>query len=264
MRDRVYRTDAIMLRHSDWAEADRMLTILTPRGKRRVIAKGARKTNSRLAGHIELFTHATLLLATGRTYDIVTQSTILDGFDTLRRDLHTISAAFYACELVDRLTEQDGEETAVFTLLLEALRVLDQHNDRELVLRAFELQLLDALGYQPQLRACARCSARLTEETAHFSPAAGGALCATCARLHVDAATMSLAAFKLLRYLQINSIATTAHMTISPETRAEAEHLLRGYLKQILERDLRSTALLDELRNPLSAPEAAVPRSTRS
>ncbi|HEX9371797.1 MAG TPA: recombination protein O N-terminal domain-containing protein, partial [Roseiflexaceae bacterium] len=58
MRDRVYRTEAVIIRRSDFGEADRLLTLITPLGKRRVVAKGARKTTSRLAGHIELFTHA--------------------------------------------------------------------------------------------------------------------------------------------------------------------------------------------------------------
>ena len=63
MRERVYRTEAVIIRRSDFGEADRLLTLITPMGKRRVVAKGARKTTSRLAGHIELFTHAGLLLA---------------------------------------------------------------------------------------------------------------------------------------------------------------------------------------------------------
>src|SRR5215470_16029827 len=95
MRERVYRIEAVIVRRSDFGEADRLLTIITPQGKRRVVAKGARKTNSRLAGHIELFTHTTLLLAVGRNLDIVTQSAILHSFDRLRGDLRRIGAAYY-------------------------------------------------------------------------------------------------------------------------------------------------------------------------
>ena len=105
MRDRVYRTEAVIIRRADFGEADRVLTLITPQGKRRVVAKGARKTTSRLAGHIELFTHATLLLAVGRNLDIVTQSVILHSFETLRGDLKRIGAAYYAAELIDRLIE---------------------------------------------------------------------------------------------------------------------------------------------------------------
>ena len=88
MRERIYRADAVIIRRATFGESDRLVTIYTPMGKRRVVAKGARKTTSRLAGHIELFTHATLLLAVGRTLDIVTQSVILQSFDRLRADGH--------------------------------------------------------------------------------------------------------------------------------------------------------------------------------
>jgi recombinational DNA repair protein (RecF pathway) len=66
-RERLYRTEAIVLRRSDLGEADRLLTLYTPEwGKLRVIAKGVRKPTSRKSGHVELFTHSRLLIARGR------------------------------------------------------------------------------------------------------------------------------------------------------------------------------------------------------
>lgn len=88
MRPRVYSTEAIVLRRDDYGEADRLLTLLTPRsGKMRVMAKGARKTSSRKAGHVELFTRVTLMLARGRLFDIVTQAEAIETHRALREDL---------------------------------------------------------------------------------------------------------------------------------------------------------------------------------
>src|SRR3954466_9726384 len=117
MRDRIYRTEAVIIRRADFSEADRVLTLITPQGKRRVVAKGARKTTSRLAGHIELFTHAALLLAIGRHLDIITQSTILRSSGGLRGALRRIGAAYYVAELIDRLTEEEDENRPAFELL---------------------------------------------------------------------------------------------------------------------------------------------------
>src|SRR5215471_3273000 len=121
MRDRIYRTEALIIRRSDFGEADRLLTLITPQGKRRVVAKGARKTTSRLAGHIELFSHATLLLAVGRNLDIITQSVVLHSYDRLRGDIERIGAAYYAAELIDRLTEDEDENRPAFDLLVATL-----------------------------------------------------------------------------------------------------------------------------------------------
>jgi len=247
MRDRVYRTEAVIIRRADFGEADRLLTLITPHGKRRVVAKGARKTTSRLAGHIELFTHATLLLAVGRSLDIVTQSVILHGFDTLRGDLKRIGAAYYAAELIDRLIEEDDENRPAYDLLVDTLHALDTTRSPDLVLRFYELRLLGFLGYRPQLYHCAVCQEVLTEETSRFSPDAGGALCPRCAPSDRAALPISLSAFKLLRFLQAQPPEAIERLNISPATRDEAEKLLRAYLRRILERDLKSIAFLEEI-----------------
>jgi DNA repair protein RecO (recombination protein O) len=250
MRDRVYRTEAVIIRRSDFGEADRLLTLITPLGKRRVVAKGARKTTSRLAGHIELFTHASLLLAVGRNLDIITQSVILHGFDQLRGDLRRIGAAYYAAELIDRLTEEeDDENRPAFELLVATLAALDTSRSPDLVLRFYELHLLGYLGYRPQLYHCAACQEALTEQANRFSPAGGGVLCPRCAPADRAAIPMSLAAFKLLRFLQAQPLDAIERLNISPAVRAEAEQLLRVYIRRILERDLKSVAFLEEVNS---------------
>ncbi|MBK9941710.1 MAG: DNA repair protein RecO [Kouleothrix sp.] len=247
MRDRVYRTEAVIIRRSDIGEADRLLTLITPGGKRRVVAKGVRKTTSRLAGHIELFTHATILLAVGRNLDIITQSAIIHSFDTLRTNLERIGSAYYAAELIDRLIEEEGENRAEFELLVATLGALDSAPNPDLALRSYELRLLGYQGYRPQLYHCANCQETLAEQTNRFSPGAGGALCPRCAPLDRGALPMSLNAFKLMRFLQAQPLEAIERLNISPATRAEVEQLLRAYIRRMLERDLKSVAFLDEV-----------------
>jgi DNA repair protein RecO (recombination protein O) len=247
MRERVYRTEAVVIRRSDFGEADRLLTLITPQGKRRVVAKGARKTTSRLAGHIELFTHTSLLLAVGRNLDIVTQSTILQGFDHLRGDLQRIGAAYYAAELIDRLTEEEDENRLAFDLLVATLIAIDTTRSPDLVLRYYELHLLGHLGYRPHLYHCATCQETLTERANRFSSLAGGVLCQRCASGDRATQPMSLNVFKLLRFLQAQPIEAIDRLNISPSVRDEAEQLLRSYIRRILERDLKSVAFLEEV-----------------
>src|ERR1700694_2435048 len=97
---RVYSTEAIVLRRTDYGEADRILTLFTPRqGKVRAIAKGARRTNSRPAGHRELFARTQSLLASGRELDIVTQAEARERLDHLRDDLWHATAAWHMAEM---------------------------------------------------------------------------------------------------------------------------------------------------------------------
>lgn len=248
MAERIYRTEAVVLRRTSFSEADRLLVLATPHGKQRVIAKGARKTSSRLAGHIELFVHAQMLLAVGRNLDIVTQSTIVHDFASIRGDLERISAAYYIAELWDRLIEEDDENPKAFRHLLSALEALDTNQRIDLVLRWYELHILDALGFRPQLSACPACHTVLTEEDNRFSPQSGGVLCRNCAPADRKAIAMSLGAFKLLRFLQQQPIDVIGNMTISEALCAEAEKLIAALLKTLLERDLKSLTFLREVR----------------
>jgi DNA repair protein RecO (recombination protein O) len=247
MRERVYRTEALVLRRSDFAEADRLLMIATPGGKRRVIAKGVRKTTSRIAGHIELFTQASLMLAVGRNLDIVTQSQVLNGFPGLHAELTGLSCAYYVAELYDRLTEEGEEHRVLFDLLVQTFAALDRTVNPDLVLRAYELRLLGTLGYRPNVQRCVVCQELLTEAAERFSPTLGGVICPRDQAADRAALPMSSAAFRLLRYLQSQPIDAIEALRLSSEVRSEVEALLRAYIRQLLERDLKSVAFLNDV-----------------
>ncbi len=174
-RSRTYRTQAVILRRRDYADADRILTVYTPRlGKVELIAKGIRKTTSRKAGHLELFSHASLLVAQARTWDIVTEATTVESFLHLRADLDRIGWAGYACELVDAFGSAEDESEQLWEMLLFALRVLDSGEAQiDLFLRWFELHLLSLVGFQPELFSCLACGDELQAVTNYSEPAAG-------------------------------------------------------------------------------------------
>lgn len=246
MRERVYRSEALVLRRSDFGEADRLLLLATPAGKRRVVAKGVRKTTSKLAGHIELFTRASLLLAIGRNLDIITQSQIIESHGTLRRDLPRLSCAYYTAELYDRFTEEADESRPLYELLVQTYAALNSSANPELVLRAYELRLLHLSGYRPNLHHCVVCNKLLTEAADRFSPPLGGVLCQRDRDADRAALLMSGAAFRLLRFLQSQPMAAIETLRLSAEVRGEAERLLRAYLRRLLERDLKSVAFLED------------------
>lgn len=250
-RERLYRTEAIILRRGDIGEADRLLTIYTPRGKLRVAARGIRKTTSKLAGHLELFNWTQLLLVRGRTFDVVTQCQTLQGFPRLREDLRRISMAYYVAELLDKMTELEGENVPLFRLLAETLTALDQLDDpllQDVALRRFEMRMLDLLGYRPHLYRCASCQEELTPEADRMSPRTGGMLCPRCAPAEPLALPLSLSAFKLLRFFQREPLDAAMQLKLSAELLQEIEAVLRGLIRPHLDRDLKSLSFLESVR----------------
>src|SRR3990172_1395501 len=120
---RSFRVEAVVLRHADWGEADRLLPLYTrERGKVRAIAKGARRIRSRKAGHLEPFTRVKLQLAKGRGLFIVTQAETLDAYPALRADLTLTGYAAYVIELLDRFVpDEEAAVPSLFRLLTETL-----------------------------------------------------------------------------------------------------------------------------------------------
>src|SRR5688572_8344798 len=181
-RPRVYKTQAIVLRQRKLGEADKIVTLYcSHRGKVDAVAKGVRRTKSRLAGHLEPLTLGSYLLAEGRELDIVTQAETVEGFPALRADLERVSRGLYCAELVERLTPDRSEGAPVFRLLSDTLHLLSSENSIDVAVRCFEMRLLDELGYRPMLEVCAICDKRLEPVTNFWSPATGGVICPDCA-----------------------------------------------------------------------------------
>ena len=142
-----FKTEGIILKRTNYGEADRILTIYTHHhGKIRAIAKGVRKIQSRKAGSLELFNHTTLFLIKGKNLDLVTETQPINLFKSWRKNLIKVGIAYYLCELVDKLTPDNQPNEAVFELLKKNLRQIGQKSNKVLV-REFEEELLHELGF---------------------------------------------------------------------------------------------------------------------
>jgi DNA repair protein RecO (recombination protein O) len=259
-RERVYRVEAVILKRQDLGEADRLLTVLSPdRGKLRLVGKGIRKPTSRKAGHLELFTHANLLVARGRNLDIVTQADTIQAFRGLRDDLTRATIAYYVAELVDQFATEDTENRTLFRLLLEMLGELETARRLDVLLRSFELHVLDVAGYRPRLHTCPTCQRTLEPVVNFLSLAEGGVVCPRCSEADRTARPLSLNAFKVLRFLQDQTLAAANRLRLSASVRGELEQALRAVLVYTLERQLKSTAFLDLVQRQDDARRLANP-----
>ena len=250
-RPRVYKTEGIVLRSMNLGEADRVLTILTPRlGKLRVIAKGVRRTRSRIGGGLEPFSDVQLVLAVGRTFDVVTSSSLEDPHLGLRNDLHSTAAAWYVIELADRFCEGSADSHEAFRLLAQALSALDAppaEVTREVVARWFELSLLNAMGFRPELARCLECGAQIEPDGNAYSPVGGGVLCPACSHAAHGARTISADALKVLRHLQRSALVGVLRLRLTPTVHREIERLMHATVSAVLERELRSRDFFSEV-----------------
>ncbi len=246
---RSIRVEAIVLKHYDYGEADRMLTLYTrEKGKLRAIVKGARKVRSRKAGHLEPFTRASLLLATGRDLYIVDQAEATEVYSRLREDLTGLGYASYVAELLDKFTYDEEENSAVFRLVSETLERLNDNDEPYLAVRFYEVRLLDLLGFRPELHRCVQGREEIQAEDQYFSAAQGGVLCPLHGPGVAGAVPVSMEALRYLRHFQRSSYKDATRAKIAEGVQRELESLMQHYITYLLERGLNSPEFLRRIR----------------
>jgi DNA repair protein RecO (recombination protein O) len=247
---RVYQTTAIVLSRFELGEADRVLSLLTPHdGKIKAIAKGVRRPRSRIGGAVEPFAELHLVLAHGRTFDVVTSASVGHAWLRLRDGLESTATAWYIGELAERAVEERASAYPVYALLRRAYQLLDDGMSPARVARWFEFGLADALGMRPEVERCVECDRMLEpSEGYRWVPPLGGVLCDGHLAVPAEQAPLSLAALKLLRAYRRMDIEAIAALRLPAAVELEAENALRRFVRHVLERDARSLGFLDEVR----------------
>ncbi|MBK8482719.1 MAG: DNA repair protein RecO [Proteobacteria bacterium] len=173
-----------MSRSVDYGEADRVLTLLTREaGKVAVLARGARRSRRRFGAALDLFVvgQAELRLRPGGRLAALERFDPHENYGTaIARDVIKVAHGSYMLELARELWPAGQREPEVFALLVDGFAALAAVAPTAGLLRAFELQLLRALGLVPLLDRCVACGVTVGSATCGFSVADGGVICATC------------------------------------------------------------------------------------
>jgi DNA repair protein RecO (recombination protein O) len=239
----LYRDEAVVLRTQKLGEADRIVTLLTRgNGRVRAVAKGVRKTTSRLGARVEPFMMVDIQLYLGRSLDIVTQAETIGAYGLrIVSDYGRYTAGTAMLETAERLTETEREPAVQqFLLLAGGLRSLAAaDHDPGLVLDAYLLRSLAVAGWAPSFSDCARCGAAGPHRA--FALGSGGSVCPQCrppgsAAPHPQ--TLELLAALLSGDWQVAEAS-------EQRRRREANGLVAAYLQWHLERQVRSLRLVE-------------------
>ncbi len=235
----LYRCNGIVLRTYPLGEADRIVSFMSDsNGKVRAVAKGIRKTKSRIGARLEPGAQVSLLMYAGRgELDIVSQAETIDFHPNIRTDLDRLTRAASMLEAVDLLAQEGQPDPRLFTMLAGALRSLDTA-DSPLMVAAFYWRVLAHEGYEPSLDVCVRCGS--TEDLVGFDPAGGGVVC----RRDGVGLRVSGEALALLSLIVDGQVSVALKEPESPTTH-EVERLATVAMEHVLERRLKAPRVLD-------------------
>lgn len=146
----LYNAEAINIRSRNTGEADKIISLFTRvYGKVQAIAKGARRPTSKFGGRLEIFTYNQVLLASARTWDIISQCETIESFRELRESREKLNPGAYILKLIDLVTEDRQRNDELFNLLLETLCSLRASKNPDIIARKFEVKLCDIEGFLP-------------------------------------------------------------------------------------------------------------------
>ena len=249
----LYRDEGVVLRAVKLGEADRIITLLTRgHGKIRAVAKGVRRVRSRFGGRLEPFMRVDVLIAEGRSLDVVSQAESVAAYARdIGADYDAYTAANVIVETADRLAGEEHERLAgQYRLLVGALNALAKHAHAPAdIASSYVLRALALAGWEPRLYACVVCGERIVDAAeverrgAFLSVPAGGLM---CARDHTpEAKRVGHAELTRLRALLDGDWETLDGSDPTDGAARGAERLVEQWAEYYLERPLRSLRLLD-------------------
>ncbi len=208
-----FSTEAIILKHSNYGEADRLLTIMTPfKGKIRVVARGVRRITSRRAGNVEPFNKVKLQLFQATGMPVLTEAESIDTYQKIKSELTLSGYASHVVEVADRLAPEEQANPQAYQLLAVILELLDK-NPRQIFVRAYEVKLLSVYGF--------------------WSP---------------DQIQTSIETKDILENLQKSSWSEINELKINESQATELERLMLSYLEKVLESSLKSIKILQKFK----------------
>lgn len=245
-----YRVEGIVIRAVAYGEGNLIVTIYTEgSGKIGVMARGAKKTRSRLGAVTQLYTYGEYVFFKSGAGSLGTlqHAEIIDSYPTIRADLRSSSYAAYFAELVDRFLPDDEASSFLFEQLKASLSAINEGKDPQIVSHILEMKLLAASGYAPNLLECAVCGRPLEPERLMFSVSLGGTVCKSCAVKAADSEAMKPNIWKLLRLLQATDARKLGNVSVGKESKTAVKAVIRRWMDAHADIRLKTRNVLDQV-----------------
>lgn len=232
----LYRDEGVVLRTYKLGEADRIVVLMTrDHGKVRAVAKGIRKTKSKIGARLEPMAHVEVLLYRGKELDVVNQVETIDPAPALHDDLDRMTQAMAVLEAVDLAAPDRERSSELYTMLVGALRSLADRPS-PMLLAGFYLKMLTLEGVGPQVTACVGCGS--VDGIVSFDVQRGGVQCSACRTgVAIDDGSLTL-----MRDVLGGRLNRALAAIESPATRLVTA-LATRLMEQHLERRLRSLSM---------------------
>ncbi len=254
----IVSTDAIVLRSMKYRDTSKIVTLYSEKfGKISVIAKGARAARNKFGASLEPMTHSTVVIykKEHRDLHLLSKSEIVQPFFKTHVEPDKLTVGLALVELVHLVMHDEEENLHMFALLADSLRALETSERHSLnILFAFELKLVQQLGFAPHFESCARCGTDVLHNDGvkfvHVILARGSVVCSNCIEGHDGAGIrITKGVVRSLAHFASAPIDNVSRLDLDVQQQDEILALLQTYLQYHVAgaRTLRSLSLLNVL-----------------
>lgn len=231
-----YSAQALVLAANDQGEADKIFSLFSQEfGRLEVTAKAIRKMASKLRGGISVFSISGIEFVQGKNKYILTDATFSKRFSRIWQNPESLVTATEISNTAQLLLKGQERDLQIFSLLCEAFEKLSTHplptTHYSLVYQYFFWNFMAALGYAPQVLACAQCAKMLKAQENYFSVPDGGIVCGLCGAAKKSGLMVGTGEIKILRLILKKDWATLEKLKSPAEYLASLKKISHYYLK---------------------------------
>lgn len=231
------KTDGIVLRETEYRDADKLLTVLTRDfGKMTLKARGVKGKNSPLKAACQLLAFSEFTVFEYRGFITINEAVPKELFLPLHSDLELLALASYFGQVAEVLSQEDSPNPQLLSLLLNCLYALTHLGKPQAMVKAvFELRVACLSGYAPELSGCAVCGNPLADR---FNVSHGVLQCDTCRSEELDGLRMPISESVLMamHYITKCDPKQLFSFTLGQEAAQDLSGLTETYLATQLER----------------------------
>ena len=209
---KIIKTQGIILKGFNYSDYDQILTVLTKDlGKIKVMARGVRRSKSKIRGGSQVFSFVQLELYKGKNFYRMIQTNCVKSFIEIRENYEKLLAASEWSEILDKLLMEEEKDEEIFKLAISGFAYL-AHKETEKTLRVFETKLLHQMGVLAKDTKCSICE---SEDMIYFTEN-GDCLCSQCAKVKTDQ-YLDKGALKILCFFINENLEDIERLKISPK-----------------------------------------------
>ena len=247
------KCEGIVIRTTDYGETNKIVTLYTREwGKVGIMARGAKKPNSRLSSITQLFTHGYFLVQRGSGLGSLQQGEIITSMRSIGEDIFLTAYASYIVELTDKCTEEKKSNPFHFELLYQTLNYMNEGYEPDILMNIYEMKMLNVMGLYPILNQCSVCGS--TDGHFSFSIREGGFICHRCLDKDPYHFKISPASVNLLRLFYYFDLSRLGTISVKDETKEELKKVITAYYEEYSGLHLKTKKFLnsmDQFRNLL-------------